>query len=392
MKNVSFMILADAHLDSDFAKECHLRREEQRRAFDKAVAMAAEFEIEYLLVPGDLFDERSPRKETVDHVKKAFGGLAKTKVIIAAGNHDPIANDSPYAEGDWPHNVYIFPSKKITMLEFSDRYRSKLAEGRGDSFLFRNDEEELPRKKGVRIYGASFEGHFARETLLCDEQGAVPKLSSAYVNILLMHGEADVTRSMYNPLPKNIIRECGFDLCALGHVHGYKKTDDYIYSGVLCSRGFDEQGDCGVVAGEITGDGRVLTEFIPINVRKYVTEEFDVTEENDLSPEALSEMIMARTDKTLCTRVLLKGSIPLNEKINADGLQMKLTGHYPQVQVVDNTSVEADWRLIAEENSLRGIFVRKMLEKLRDTEDTKYTRQNIQDAMKVGIKAFNGKL
>jgi hypothetical protein len=54
--------------------------------------------------------------------------------------------------------------------------------------------------------------------------------------------------------------------------------------------------------------------------------------------------------------------------------------------------VEADWRLIAEENSLRGIFVRKMLEKLRDTEDTKYTRQNIQDAMKVGIKAFNGKL
>jgi hypothetical protein len=123
-----------------------------------------------------------------------------------------------------------------------------------------------------------------------------------------------------------------------------------------------------------------------------VTEEFDVTKENDLSPEALSEMIMARTDKTLCTRVLLKGSIPLNEKINADGLQMKLTGHYPQVQVVDNTSVEADWRLIAEENSLRGIFVRKMLEKLRDTEDTKYTRQNIQDAMKVGIKAFNGKL
>ena len=32
MKNVSFMILADAHLDSDFARDCHLRRAEQRKA------------------------------------------------------------------------------------------------------------------------------------------------------------------------------------------------------------------------------------------------------------------------------------------------------------------------------------------------------------------------
>jgi hypothetical protein len=175
-------------------------------------------------------------------------------------------------------------------------------------------------------------------------------------------------------------------------VHSYKKTEDYIYSGVLCSRGFDELGDCGVVVGEITDEGRVLTEFIPINVRKYVAEEIDVSEETDFSVDALSDLILSKTDKELCTKVILKGIVPLQEKIDVEGLQMRLTGKYPQVKVVDNTSVEADWRLISEENSLRGIFVRRMLEKLRDTEDGKYSTKNIQDAMKIGIKAFGGKL
>lgn len=391
MKNVSFMILADAHLDSDFARDCHLRREEQRKAFDKAMSMVAEYDIEYLLIPGDLFDERSPGKVTVDYVKKAFAALKGTKVIIAGGNHDPITTDSPYADGDWPHNVYIFPSKNISMMEFGDKYRTRRAEGRGASLLFRS-EEEIPQKKGVRVYGASFEGHFARETLLSDERGEIPALSPSYINILVLHGEADVSRSMYNPISKDVLRECGFDLCALGHVHSYKKTDDYIYSGVLCSRGFDELGDCGVVVGEITDEGRVLTEFIPINIRKYVAEEIDISEETDFSVDALSELILSKTDKELCTKVILKGIVPLQEKIDVEGLQMRLTGKYPQVKVVDNTSVEADWRLISEENSLRGIFVRKMLEKLRDTEDGKYSTKNIQDAMKIGIKAFGGKL
>jgi DNA repair exonuclease SbcCD nuclease subunit len=277
------------------------------------------------------------------------------------------------------------------MMEFGDKYRTKRAEGRGASLLF-HSEEDIPQKKGVRVYGASFEGHFARETLLCDERGEIPALSPSYINILVLHGEADVSRSMYNPISKDVLRECGFDLCALGHVHSYKKTEDYIYSGVLCSRGFDELGDCGVVVGEITDEGRVLTEFIPINVRKYVAEEIDVSEETDFSVDALSDLILSKTDKEFCTKVILKGIVPLQEKIDVEGLQMRLTGKYPQVKVVDNTSVEADWRLISEENSLRGIFVRRMLEKLRDTEDGKYSTKNIQDAMKIGIKAFGGKL
>ncbi len=397
MKNISFMILADAHLDSDFAQDCNLRREEQRIAFDRAIKMVEDYRIDYLLIPGDLFDKRCPDKSTVNYIKKKFAALSRsdkslnTRVIIAPGNHDPITQDSPYSDGDWPQNVYIFSSNAVTSFEFGDRYRSKVADGLGGSFIFKSDED-MPLKKGVRIYGAAFEGHFSREALLSAENGGLPRLSKDYTNILVMHGEAEVSRSLYNPIPKETLKACGFDLCALGHVHGYKKTDDYIYSGVPCSRGFDEQGDCGVVVGEITGDGRVLTEFMPLNVRKYVTEKIDVSEENDLSAEALAEMIMANTDRSLCTKVVLTGNIPANEKINLEGLQMRLTGNYPQVKVIDETSVEADWRLIAEENSLRGIFVRRLLEKLRETEDGKYTRQNIEDALRAGLKAFGGSL
>lgn len=390
MKNISFMICADAHLDSDFARDCDMRREEQRIAFDRAVDMIHEFGIEYLLIPGDLFDKRCPNKETVSYVKKKFAGLRHTKIIIAPGNHDPFTVDSSYYENDWPDNVYIFHSKKISMLEFNDKYRAGAAGVRND-FLFKN-ENGVPGKKGVRIYGTAFEGHFSKESMLCDSEGRVPKLSSDYVNILVMHGEAGAAQSLYNPIPEAMIKSCGFDLCALGHVHGYQKTDYYIYSGVLCSRGFDEPGDCGVVVGEITGDGRLLTEFIPINARKYVTVDIDITDAEDLTVDGICRMIEENTDRSVCCRVLLTGAVASGERIDTDAVQMKLTGHYPTIKVIDNTFVEADWRLIAAENSLRGIFVRRMLEKMREAGDDRYTRKNMEDALRAGLKAFAGTL
>lgn len=388
MKNISFMICADAHLDSDFARDCDIRREEQRTAFERAISMIGEYGIEYLLIPGDLFDKRCPSRETVAYVKKKFAELRHTKVIIAPGEHDPLSVDSPYYEKDWPDNVYIFPSKKLSMIEFGAR-----GSGRGD-YIFQRDVQGTG-PKGVRFYGAAFEGHFARESLLQDEEGRIPKLSDDYLNILVMHGEVGVSRSSCNPIPDEMLRNCGFDLCALGHLHTYKKTDRYIYSGVLCARGFEEQGDCGVVLGEITDDGRLLTEFMPVNVRKYVTAEIDITEAEDLSVEGLCAMITAATERTLCCRVILKGAIRIGEKIPLDGIQMRLTGHYPIIRVEDETVVEEDFRLIAAENSLRGLFVRRLLDMLkesREAEKPKYSRKNIEDAIRIGLKAFEGVL
>ena len=385
MKNISFMICADAHLDSDFSRDCDIRREEQRLAFERALSMIGEYGIEYMLIPGDLFDKRCPSRETVSYVKKRFAELRHTKVIITPGEHDPLSVDSPYYEKDWPDNVYIFPSKKLSMIEFEARG------GRGD-YLFQRDAQETERK-GVRFYGAAFEGHFAKESLLQDEDGRVPKLSPDYLNILVMHGEAGTARSACNPIPEEVLQRCGFDLCALGHVHTYKKTDRYIYSGVLCPRGFEEQGDCGVVLGEITDDGRLLTEFMPINIRKYVTVDVDITEAEDLSVDGLCDLINAATDRLLCCRVVLKGAVKSGERIPIDGVQMRLTGNYPIIKVENGTSVEEDFRLIAAENSLRGLFVKRLLELQREPkeeEKTKYTRKNTEDAIRIGLQVFDG--
>lgn len=393
MKNLSFMICADAHLDSDFARDCSLRREEQRLAFERALSMIGEYGIEYMLIPGDLFDKRCPSRETVSYVKKRFAELRHTKILIAPGEHDPLTVDSPYYEKDWPDNVYIFPSKKLSMIEFEARGKGGPSGRRGE-LLFRSDPQEGERK-GVRFYGAAFEGHFARESLLLDENGQLPALSPKYHNILVMHGEAGVTRSACNPLPEEALQHGGFDLCALGHRHGYLKKDRYIYSGVLCSRGFEEEGDCGVVLGEITDDGRLLTEFMPINIRKYETVELDVTEADDLSVDGLSAMISAATDHTLCCRVVLRGAVRPGERIPLDGVQMRLTGNYPMIRIEDETTVEANFRLIAGENSLRGLFVKRLLELQREPkeeEKPKYSRKNMEDALRIGLKVFDGSL
>ena len=373
MSNIDFLICADMHLDSTFALDNDLRREEQKFTFEKIIDMVAESGSELLLIPGDLFDVRNPSQETVDFVIRQFNRIPDTDILIAPGNHDPYTTDSPYFYAEWPENVYIFKADRMRCFELPLRESCQ---------------------KNLRIYGIGNAGHFTRKTLLRDSNDKLPELDPNYTNILLMHGDAEVSKSVYNPIHTQDIKTCGFDLCALGHRHRYESTPLYTYAGVPYPRGFDEWGECGIIEGTISDGGAVICWFVPIEGRRYIETEIDVEALDDCSPEELCiEILKKITPGKNFYKIKLEGRISEGKKINCSAIEMRLSEDFPGIKIEDNTSAMTDYNLISRENSLRGIYIRKLLSMQREASREKVIdKQAVADAMELGLKAFDGTL
>lgn len=373
MSNIDFMICADMHLDSTFALDNELRREEQKFTFEKIIDMAAESGVALLLIPGDLFDVRNPAQETVDFVIRQFKKIPDTDILIAPGNHDPYTTDSPYFYAEWPENVYIYKADKMRCFETSIRETCQ---------------------KSVRIYGIGNSGHFTRKTLLRDVNDNVPVLDHDYTNILLMHGDAEVSKSAYNPIHTKDLKECEFDLCALGHRHRFENTPLYTYAGVPYPRGFDEWGECGIIEGTITDGGSVICWFTPVEGRRYIEIEIDAEEIDDCSPEELCIEILKKIKPGKdFYKINIEGRLAEGKKINCSAIEMRLEADFPGIRIEDHTTPMTDYNLISRENSLRGIYIRKLLSMQREVSREKtIDKQAVADAMELGMKAFDGTL
>ena len=72
---MKFVHVADMHFDAPFTSLnskkdlSEKRRLEQRNAFRKAIDYILENDIEYLFIPGDLYENEYVRKSTIDFIK-----------------------------------------------------------------------------------------------------------------------------------------------------------------------------------------------------------------------------------------------------------------------------------------------------------------------------------
>ncbi len=122
MSIVRFLQFSDLALggepdDGDLAlapAEAASRREEERAAVDRLVAIAREEEVALVLVPGDLLDGALARREDVAFLMERLGALA-VPVVIAPGRGDRATMTSPYRreflqacrDPEWPENVHL---------------------------------------------------------------------------------------------------------------------------------------------------------------------------------------------------------------------------------------------------------------------------------------------
>lgn len=362
---MKFVHIADLHFDSPFTtlnrieNLSNIRRLEQREALRNVIEYIKENNIEYLFIAGDLYEHEYVRQSTIEYINNLFKEVPNTKIFIVPGNHDPYLINSYYSKYSWSDNVHIFDGKisKISLKECD-------------------------------IYGVGFEDFYCKNSMIEN----IKIEDNEKINILITHGSLDASEKNeedyfnYNPIKNTKLKELNFDYVALGHIHknNFSKDGRIIYPGSLISFGFDELGKHGMVVGEISKDNITL-EFKVIDNREFINQQINVNE--ILSEEELVEKInMIQQLKSELYKIILVGN--KNFEIDVNHIS-KLIQNDCIIKIKDETKVKYDLNEISNEYDLRGIFVKLMLEKMKNTE-SKEEKEIIKKAIEIGIDALEG--
>lgn len=334
---MNFVHIADMHFDKPFtvlsknglAEE---RRIDQRKVFQKMIDYIKENKIGYLFISGDLYENEYIRKSTIEYINNSFKQIPETKIYITPGNHDPYIINSYYNKYEWNENVHIF---------------TKL---------------DKVSNENINIYGYGFENfHFNKVIPPTD-------LDNSKINILVMHADLNGTSSEtgeYNSILESDLKKSNFNYVALGHIHknNYEENKNVLYPGSMIAGGFDEFGNHGMIVGEIDEKTKKLsTQFISLDDKEFVERDLDVS--NISSKEELIENINnIEIDNNKYYKIILIGT--KNIEIDTNEL-IKYVESKNIIKLKDKTKVEYDLERISQEQSLRGIFVKELLEQINE--------------------------
>lgn len=357
MKTLKIIHAADLHLDSAFealgAAKAALRRAEQREMLLKIFSLVEETGADLLLLAGDVFDYSDHAyAETTDTLRRCLAACP-AQVFVSPGNHDSYRAASPWATGDFGGRVHIFKSGAIECVE-------------------------LPQL-GARVYGRAFTDSVSPPPL----RGFRAERLDDVINIGLFHGDTRSPDSRYGAISRADIEESGLDYLALGHVHERSELCRngetwWAYSGCTEGRGFDECGEKGVYFIQLSRED-CKAQFIPACTRKYRILDVDVCA--DL-PSRLPE----GTERDIY-RIILQGECDRAPDLAA--LQSQWEGRFFALQLRDRTTLRRDVWEGAAQDSLRGLFLRRMREKY-DAAPDEASRAHIINATRWGLAALDG--
>lgn len=356
----------DIHLDSPFTSfdpiEAEKRRNTLRSAFSSMILFAKTEKVDLFLICGDLFDDECVTKDTCLALCKEMASVPDCSFVITPGNHDPYKESSPYRLVSFPENVYIFTSPETTKVEIGN--------------------------SGVCIYGSAY----LSDTKEAFTSENAPLIDKTKFNILMHHGDLDVSGSPYSPISSRLIEELGFDYVALGHIHKgteIKKIGNtcYAYCGCAHGRDFGECGYKGAIVGEIE-KGNVNLHHVRFASKRYETEYFDVTGCESFSDciADIAEKCSVYGDDTLL-RVELSGIVSENFTPDENALRT-LISKPCYLEIKDRTSAILNMKKLKEDKTLAGEFYRALEEKLfsEDEEEKAIAAQ----ALKYGLRAIYG--
>lgn len=357
--SVKILHAADFHMDSPLDALSETKAAERRREMRDMLLSLAELVnregVQIVLLSGDLLDSSASYYETHSALADAFKKM-HARVFISPGNHDYYSAKSPYAFVEFPENVHIFTTPIITAVEIPEL--------------------------DVRVYGAGF------ASPLC-----VPLLdgftaeNDGKINLMTIHGE--IGGESYNPITTAQISASGLDYLALGHVHAsggvqWAGSVPYAYPGCIMGRGFDETGEKGVLIGTVS-KGECRMDFVPIAGRRYRIMTADLTDET--SPLAAVEKQIPPGSENDIYRIIFTGEF--DGDIDTDSLTAQLAERFYSVQLRNKTHVRRDIWQGAKEDSLRGIFLQKMLLKYESADEN--GKKLVADAVRYALAALENR-
>lgn len=369
METVKILHCADLHIGAAqffLGEKGQSRKAEALLTFENIINLARDNEVKILLIAGDLLSSNSVSRAAVSRVLECISSVPDIKVVFAAGNHDPMNSESPFTVLNLPENFYILPDK---------------------------DTEIYFPELNTRVFGRSF-----FDVYMSGEASFTLKAPEDSINIMCQHGElkSDLS-SNYNSITQEFIENSGMDYIALGHIH--KRSDIcragntfYAYSGCAEGLGFDEPGDKGVYIGEV-GKGVCDLSFVKTSLRTHETVSVDVSACEDSAAAAveaervLKEKFSDNYTKNLY-KIVLKGDVPEGRIYDTAEIASRLNQTVYFAKVKDETEVLSDLELLRHENSLKGIFVDKMLLRIAENPDD----STLKTALNIGLKAFSSEV
>ena len=356
---MKFVHIADMHFDSAFVNLSDKdnlgkqRRLQQRKVLKKIIEYIKENNIEYLFISGDLYEHKYIKQTTIEYINNLFKEIPKTKILISPGNHDPYIKNSYYNKFNWNENVKIFEARI----------------------------EKVGEQK-INIYGYGFDDFYCTNSGIENLKISEPEK----INILIIHGTLDgasIEEKQYNSMARKMLEEKGFDYIACGHIHKADYNTNIVYPGSTTSLGFDEIGQHGMIVGEIEKD-KLQLEFIELDEEKFKEIEIEVTD--ILSKEELIEKInQTEIANNEYIKIILIGN--RNFEINKYEL-LKYVENERIIKIKDSTKIAYNLSKIANENTLKGLFVKRMIEKMNINEITIEEKEIIEKAIEIGLEAL----
>ena len=349
---------ADFHLDSPFEslpeEKAAARRAEQRQLLERVVQIAVDEKVDAVLLSGDLLDSGHCYYETSEALQRAFENIP-APVIIAPGNHDYYSPKSPWAILKFPENVHIFTSSV--------------------------PERIVLEGKQCSIWGAAFTDNASEQILK-----AMPKLNDDTINIMALHGSMLSPGDKYNPISEEDVLRAGLDYLALGHVHTYSGMNKlgntyWAYPGTPEGRGFDETGEKGIIIAEVSKSG-VSHKFVPTSKRKYEILKVNLTGVNDAENAVIAALPGGTRDDIY--RIILTGEY--EGDMDLGKLEEAISDNFYHITVRDNTTLKKNIWSQAEEDSLRGLFLRKMRQEYEQANDIE--KEKIVLAIRYSLSAM----
>jgi DNA repair exonuclease SbcCD nuclease subunit len=208
-------------------------------------------------------------------------------------------------------------------------------------------------------------------------------------NILILHGEVGAPAdSPYDPITEAELAASGMDYVALGHIHrasGLRRAGDTWFSWPGCpeGRGFDETGEKTVNLVTLSDDGHCALETRSIAQRRYENLTVDVTGADPLL--AIHTLLPDESVRDVY-RITLTGEV--DERLDLNRLHANLAELFFELQLRDETTPRRSLWEKAGDDTLRGLFLKK-LKREYDTAPDDTTRRAVEQAARWGLAALD---
>ncbi len=230
MNSITFLHIADLHLDSPFTGLKNIPeglfkriRESTFLSFSRLIQVAIREKVDFVIISGDIFDTEDRSIRAQSRFKKEMQRLNdhNIQVFIVHGNHDHLGGE--WFEITWPSNVHSFSSNQVEVKSF-----------------IKSDECK------VNLYGFSYPQRAVVENMT----KYYKKQNDGSFHIGILHGsiDGDSNHNRYAPFRLEDLVGKQFDYWALGHIHKKQVLSEQpliIYPGNIQGRHRKELGEKG---------------------------------------------------------------------------------------------------------------------------------------------------